>query len=385
MNILVQNPYMQAGGAENRIRNLLEVLINRNDIDVIHFMFIGQETAHNIQSDGKFHLWQVRKDNVLGATKNIIKEFDIDIVQLHNNQMIGTDGIEYAQSIGIPTIWVMHDFWTLCAMRFMIPVWDAMKHPVCDKIDQDKCTQCVGDYEWRITKQQREVVNNCDVAIVPSERIKKIFERNNFMVGKLKVIVPWITLDKFHPTGASHDGMQVFFAGNFIQHKGIMVLLKAWAIVQKRLPQARLVIQGDSRMGFQTSNFINSLGLQNVRMMNHMPQEQLRNLFNTSAVTVFPSIWEETFGQVWAESLACGTPVIASKIGGIADTMKEGGVFFEPRNHVELAENIIDLLLSPSKRQVLANAGVNYVRTAFTRERAAAEFVELYYKLEARI
>jgi len=384
MNVLIQNPYMKAGGAENRIRLLIESLVNMPDITV-HFMFTGEKTAHNIQAKEKFHLWQIRKENVLGATKNIIRDYDIDIVQLHNNQLIGTKGIEYAQSIGLPTVWVMHDFWTLCYNRFMTKPFEATTSEICHKINKEKCIDCVGYFNWYYTKKQREIVNNCDIGIVPSPRIKKIFENNNFLLGKLKIIEPWIDLDTFHPTGEPRDSWKVFFAGNYIPHKGVRVLLRSWIIVQKILPMAKLFIQGDYRMQAETVQIIKNLKLRNIIMLNHMPKEQLRSHYNTSSITVFPSIWEETFGQIWAESLACGTPVIASKTGGIADLMKEGGVFFEPRNHVELAENIIDLLLTPSKRQELALKGYDYVRERFNKDRAGVEFTNLYHRLEAKI
>jgi len=175
MKILVQNPYMHAGGAENRQRLLMQALIRRPDVDEVHFMFIGSEPHHQIDADGKMHLWQIKNGRTEAVTKEIIKKYDIDVVQLHNNQLIGTDGIALAQKIGLPTIWVMHDFWPLCWYRFLTKVWQADSEELCYEIDPVKCAACVGDYYALLTKKQRDVVNNCDAGVVPSKRIRDIF------------------------------------------------------------------------------------------------------------------------------------------------------------------------------------------------------------------
>ena len=118
-----------------------------------------------------------------------------------------------------------------------------------------------------------------------------------------------------------------------------------------------------------------------MNLIGGMPQEQLRNLMTESTVTIFPSIWEETIGLTWIESLACGTPVICSKTGSIPELLKYGGEMFEPRNHLELAERIMDMLMNVSKRVKLATEGHQYVHSEFKPERAAKDFAQIYYEL----
>ncbi len=385
MKVLVQNPFMHAGGAENRQRWLMQALVRRPDIDEVHFMFVGAESQHQIEASGKMHFWQLKPGHTEDVTKEIIKQYDVDIVQLHNNQLIGVDGIALAQKVGLPTIWVMHDFWPLCWQRFFTKVWQADSEELCYEIDPDKCATCVGDYYSLLTKKQREVVNNCDVGIVPSKRIRDIFYRNNFLKDKMEVVEPWIDLSLFKPEASiQKKDWQVLFAGNYIPHKGINVLLKAWDIVQRRLPMSNLIAQGDARCKNETIGLAKKLKLTNVSLIETVPQEHLKRLYIESAITVFPSIWEETIGLIWVESLACGTPVICSHTGSIPELLKYGGETFEPRNHVELAETIIDFLLSPSKRNAYAQEGHRYVHQAFSPERAAEDFMKIYTALELK-
>jgi len=382
IKVLIQNPYIRAGGAENRIRTLLKALVSRPDIEEVHFMFIGAEPHHKVENDGKFHFWQIRNNRTKSVTETIINNYDIDVVQLHNNQLIGVEGIKYAQEVGIPTIWVMHDFWTLCPNRFFCPVWHAEDHELCYEVNESKCIDCVGSYEYLRTKRQREVVENCNVGIVPSKRIRDIFYDAGFMKGKMKIVDPWIDLSLFKPQPVAQKPAQVLFAsGNYIPHKGIKVLLRAWDHVQRRLPHANLVAIGDQRCLAETVGLSKKLRLQNVNLINPMPQENLRNLYTESTVTIFPSIWEETIGLTWIESLACGTPVICSETGSIPEVLKFGGVTFPPRDHVELAGEIMDMLMNVPKRVKLATEGIKYVNEAFKPERAAEDFTKLYYML----
>jgi glycosyltransferase involved in cell wall biosynthesis len=231
---------------------------------------------------------------------------------------------------------------------------------------------------------QRNVINKCNVGIVPSNKIRSIFENNNLLNGKWMVVDPWIDLNMFYPDNrVQRKPWQVFFAGNFIPHKGINVLLKAWELVNRRLPMANLIAQGDQRCVNETTTLATNLGLLNVSFINHVQQDNLRTLYNESALTVFPSIWEETIGLIWIESLACGTPVICSNVGSMSELLKKGGEMFEPRDHVELAEKIVDMLLSPSKRNTYAKEGYEYVQGKFKPERAADDFIKLYYRLES--
>jgi len=384
LNILVQNPFMRSGGAENRIRTLLQALVKRPDIDEVHFMFSGPEAHHQVEAGGKFHYWQIRKNHTKSVTENILRDYDIDVVQLHNNQIIGVEGIKLAQEKGIPTVWLMHDFWCVCHQRFLTKVWEADFTDLCYEINPQKCLDCVGAYNYLCTKREREVVQNCDVGIVPSERIRNIFYNVDFMKDKMIIVKPWIDLSLFKPIPEkAKKPYQVLYAsGNFIPHKGINVLLRAWELVNRRLPEANLIAIGDQRSLRETVDLSKKLKLQNINLIQRVEQDKLKEIYYESALTIFPSIWEETIGLVWIESLAVGTPVICSATGSIPELLKEGGEMFEPRNHVELASTILDLLLSPSKRAKLAVAGNRYVHSEFRPERAADDFTKIYYRLE---
>ena len=228
----------------------------------------------------------------------------------------------------------------------------------------------------------REVVNRADVGIAASNNMIHVFERNNLLKGKWKKVTPWVNTKVFYRDSSIRKSpTTVMFAGNYIPHKGSWVLLEAWKHVIRRIPNARLVIQGDERFMNQTIMRIRRYDLKNVQMVRKMPQDHLRGLYNEASICVFPSIWEETFGLIRGESLLCETPVVASRIGGITEHAKYGHVLFEAGNHYQLAEELIDLLLDYERRGILAREGREYALREFNPQRACSDMIRIYEEL----
>ena len=378
MKVLLVNPYIRAGGAEVRIRLLIDRLKQHPAIDEVHFLTFGQP-AH--RSEENVHFWRTLKGKVERVVGRLIDKFRIDVAQQHNFQEIGTWAVVAAKRKGVPAVFVAHDYHALCPHYFLVNVFRAIDQPLCYEIDEEKCSRCVGYYEFWKTKKHREDLEHCDVGVAASKRMIDIFERNGFLEGKWRVITPWVDVDTFKPEPGVQRKMQCCTLNNYLPHKGAWVALKAWAIVSKRLPDAVLQMQGDVRWLSQMIDMIKTLKLRNVNLLKRMEIEKLRRLYCESWFTVVPSIWEATFELVRGESLLCGTPVIASRIGSIPETSAAGHVLFEPRNHEELAEKMIDLFLDPEKAGRLAKEGREYALKTFHPQRAAEQFINLYDEL----
>ena len=85
--------------------------------------------------------------------------------------------------------------------------------------------------------------------------------------------------------------------------------------------------------------------LRNVEYLGFVSGEPLKQLVQRARAVVVPSEWYETFGLTAAEAKAVGTPVIASRIGGLTEVVRDGidGILFEPGNTLELATAIDSL------------------------------------------
>lgn len=106
---------------------------------------------------------------------------------------------------------------------------------------------------------------------------------------------------------------------------------------------------------------------------------EYRQILETFDVFVMPSL-EQGLGTVMLEAMALGKPVVATRVGGIADFFIDGvhAMLVPPANHVVLAEKIQYLLDCPDKARTLAAAGQQFVRDRFSVERMVRETADLY-------
>jgi glycosyltransferase involved in cell wall biosynthesis len=107
-------------------------------------------------------------------------------------------------------------------------------------------------------------------------------------------------------------------------------------------------------------------------------------LMRAMDVFVLPSL-REPFGIVMLEAQACGTPVVGTRVDGIPETMEEGvtGLLVPPADGAALADAVLELLGDPGRRQRMAAAGVERVRTRFGKHAMAEATAALYERVAA--
>lgn len=131
------------------------------------------------------------------------------------------------------------------------------------------------------------------------------------------------------------------FLGRLVSDKGCLVLLKAFELLQKEGTELELMIIGEGPEKINLQEFTSTRQLdQKVHFLGIKRGEELVNLLQQSKIVVVPSLWEEPFGIVVLEAIACGCKVIASNIGGLPEAVGNCGQLFEPGNFIELADKI---------------------------------------------
>jgi glycosyltransferase involved in cell wall biosynthesis len=98
-----------------------------------------------------------------------------------------------------------------------------------------------------------------------------------------------------------------------------------------------------------------------------------------------PSVWYEAFGRTVVEALAMQVPVIASRIGGMAELFEDGvhGHYVPAGDRDALAAAIAALATDPAARRAMGRAGRAWVQERYAMERVAAEYARLYRELLA--
>jgi len=145
--------------------------------------------------------------------------------------------------------------------------------------------------------------------------------------------------NRYHLTGPF-----VLFVGRLASNKGLLDLAEAFATVSASDRSAQLVVVGeDGGQRAALESKARSLGLSDrVHLLGHVDDDaMLSAAYREARVTVLPSEYE-AFGLVLLESLAAGTPVVASRVGGIPEVVEDGraGLLVPPKSPAALAEAI---------------------------------------------
>jgi len=225
--------------------------------------------------------------------------------------------------------------------------------------------------------------------LFPSESIREKFLRKypSIPQEKTHVLYNSVDLTLFKPFELNRNFMRIGFAGQWIKRKGVLVLLKAWEIVKTILPQAELLIAGGSNL-WKTTSLISQEDKEVVKIINEfenrgyiinkglLKYEKMPEFWNSVNLAVIPSL-SESFGLVALEAMACGTPVIASNVGGLKEIVNEEcGILVPPGDYNRLAEAIIFLFKNPSLLKKMAEASIKRAKE-FSHQKRKCKFLQI--------
>lgn len=161
------------------------------------------------------------------------------------------------------------------------------------------------------------------------------------------------------------------FVGRLSPEKGIAALLSAW----RRL-QVPLVIAGDGPMRGDVER---STG-EALNFRGHLSKEAVRQAMRAAAFLIMPSEWYETFGMVIAEAYANGLPVIASRLGAMAELVEDGvtGLHFTPGDADDLAEKVQWAVTHPEEMRAMGRHARQVYETKYTPEANYRELIAIY-------
>ncbi len=253
---------------------------------------------------------------------------------------------------------------------------------------------------------EQEVMGLADriVAATPLDREQTI-TLYDVDESKIAVIPCGVNLDLFHPIdqraarrelGLPADRNMLLFVGRLDPVKGLNVLLEAMCELTRRMRPCRAqdlslaVIGGDREDHLEAmmtdlkclSEIRHELGLDDlVVFVGSRSQEVLPYYYSAADACVMPSLYE-SFGMVALEAMACGTPVIASRVGGLTVTVRDGetGFLVPEKNPKALAEKLELILTDKSLRDRLGTRAT-HVAASYGWETIADEIERLYAEL----
>jgi D-inositol-3-phosphate glycosyltransferase len=252
---------------------------------------------------------------------------------------------------------------------------------------------------------ERAVMKTADRIIAATEAERSQLE---LLYGvnhqKVTIIPPGVDTHHFYPIppdeakeaiGISPEDRMALFVGRIEPLKGVDTLIRAMAIVKQRCkrfvcPHYLAIIGGDpeghperdtDEMG-RLQALCKSLGLDDIVLfLGKRGQNTLPYYYSAAEVVVMPSHYE-SFGMVALEAMACGTPVIASRVGGLAYLVREGetGFFVTAQDPEALAEKLRLMFVDHEMRARMGTQAVAYAQR-FRWEVIADEIAAVYRQM----
>ncbi len=183
----------------------------------------------------------------------------------------------------------------------------------------------------------------------------------------------------------------VLFVGKLRESKGVHILVAAMEQVWRAIPEAVLVLVGGTEYGLgrtaRETRFFKELRKQlhtasgRVVLTGFIPPPQMPQAYLLGDVFVGPSQIEEGLGLVFLEASAAGLPIIASRVGGIPEIVRDGvnGLLLDKKDDSqELAEKIVHLLRDRELRHRLGGRGREWVLASFSWQKIAQALEQVY-------
>jgi D-inositol-3-phosphate glycosyltransferase len=306
------------------------------------------------------------------------KGLEYDLIHSHY-WMSGLAAESLSDAWGLPTV---HMFHTLGEMKNRIARSEAERE---------------GNYR---IEGERRVIARADrlIAATLAEQTQlqflyKVHKR------KITIIPPGVDLSHFDPIpddearqfiGLKPDAHIVLFVGRIEPLKGIDTLIRAMSCMKFRemiRPAHLAIIGGDPGVGREDmsaemarlKNLSDDLGMENmVLFLGKRAQDTLPYYYSAAEVLVMPSHYE-SFGMVALEAMACGTPVIASQVGGLAYLIQDGETGFHVPDQDEeaLCEKLIMVLGDQDLRKRMGQHAAEYAKD-YAWEVVAEQIVKVY-------
>jgi len=330
--LLVHNRYQQRGG-EDAVVDAEACLLTRRGVQVQRF------DADNDAITGALASIRTATNQFAGSTgmrrriASVLSEFRPDVVHVHNwFPTISASIFRQCKSAGVPVVHTIHNYRLLCVGATLYR-------------DGKACEDCIGSplrtagivhrcyrgsamgsaaatagmlAHWAMGTWSHSV----DRFIALTEFSRQKLIEGGLPEEKIALKPNFVEPD---PGPGPGDGEYFLYAGRLTEEKGVRVLLDCWKSAPGLSP---LWIAGDGPLREEVQQA--AAGTSNVHWLGMKTSEEVLALMKQAKATLCPSLWYEGMPRVVIESLAVGTPVIASRIGGYSEMIVDGesGVLF---------------------------------------------------------
>lgn len=255
------------------------------------------------------------------------------------------------------------------------------------------------DEQPHILKRKRFIQEHTDMFLAMTHRAKDALLLEGVAESRVCVTYPCIDLSRFQPQPRPErdetsvwrhdDRLRILFVGSITASKGIRDFMRAASEVS-RLPvlqdRVEFVMVGRGDLASLVPTMTERLGLsESLRYVPWIAYDRMPALYASTDVFVLPStpstVWEEQFGYVLAESMACGKAVITTASGAIPEVVGDAAILVPPSDYHGLAQALANLLQNEHRREQLGHAAATRARTLFDSQQFATRMLAIYQNI----
>jgi glycosyltransferase involved in cell wall biosynthesis len=365
MRILVVHNGYQKHGGEDVVVEAEERLLRAHGHSVVRYRRHNEELRGRgplgILTAGMQTVWSKASAREVAA---LLAKEKPGVVHFHNIFPLISPAAYYAcAEANVPVVQTLHNYRLLCPGAYFLR-------------DGRVCEECLGrSVPWpgvvhgcyresraataavatmlavhRVMKTWREKVG---VYIALSDFARKKFIEGGLPGERIVVKPNFVDPDPGLKCGA---GEYALYVGRLSVEKGLRVLLGAWGRLQEKIP---LRIAGDGPLKEEIAAEIKTRELSSVELLGRRAPSEIVSLMQGARFLVLPSVCYENFPLAVAEAFACGLPVIASRLGSMAEIVADGdtGLHVAPGDSAELAAKADWAWRNPGRLQEIGKAG----------------------------
>lgn len=375
--VLVHERYQQPGGEDRVFADEIQLLRSRGH-RVATFTADNRDIGGmSVAALARDTLWNADAARRLRAR---VRAEGASVVHVHNTFPLLSPAVyRAARAEGAAVVQTLHNYRLLCPNALLFH-------------DGSPCERCVGrPFAWpgvlrgcyRDSRVQTAAAagmvaahralgtwtRDVDAYVALSEFAREKFVAGGLPEGKLFVRPNYLLDD---PGGGAHGGGYALYAGRLSEEKGIGTLLKAWAVLDERVP---LKVVGSGPL-----EAVAGAGVPGVEWLGPRPREEVLGLMRDAALLVFPSECYENFPLALVEAFAAGLPVVAADAGAAGEIVLAhgAGFTFPPGDFTALAAAVERLIGDPAARRGTSLAARAAFEREYTADRAYERLMEIH-------
>lgn len=311
--------------------------------------------------------------------RTLLRHFRPHVAHLHNlYPLLSPSILEPCRRAGVPVLMSLEDHALACPTGALYR-------------DGALCRLCLGGHEYRavlsrcaggyvgsaalafrtaLPRLRRTFLENVSLFVTPSAMLKQFYVSEGYPESRIVHIPNFVET----PARAANpeQGSYVAYLGRISEEKGIAPLLEAAG--RCGIP---LRIAGSGSMVPKLREVPS-----NVRFVGHLSHGEARELLLHARCVVVPSLCAESFGLSAAEAMALGIPVIASRIGGLPETVPpNAGILVPPGDVPALAGAMTEVWENPARAKALGAAGREFALREYSKRSYATRLLAVYRSL----